>query len=168
MANFEYYASTVRKFQLLGSQCRLLIVYDDLDSSQRIPNATLAEWALELGGERWLVNIASLARRFYGHDRHPFASTTMNSLATKQGHAWTMRTHRKLFLWALPREQFPKVVLIDTDMVLLRNLDYSRCHSPRASPLQSCAAAPQSFSPGSLSFIRPGGRSEASLQSPVS
>ena len=90
----------IKQFQLLGSQCPLLIVYDDLDSSQRIPNATLADWALELGGERWLVNIASLARRFYGHDRHPFASTTMNSLATK-GHAWTMRTHRKLFLWAL-------------------------------------------------------------------
>ena len=146
-----------RQLRVVGARCPLLVVFDDLSSENGLNASTYRSLALEMGGTDWLIPLSWLLKRSQG-------STTLPSgLQLKRGAAegsssgsfqhWTLHTHKKLYLWALPPTRFPKVAMIDSDVVLLSSPDDALAVELTADkPIAAVACGTGKFNSGFVVF----------------
>ena len=158
-----------RSLVALGSACPLVLVYDDRFAERAPSNASLRLLVRTFGPENLvpitslfsqLPGIShrvrtnfSVWREFRFEQRRPLPAPTAVSprrsrrvpaTAGRRLYAMTFgaelyATHLKLWLWALPAAQYPRIVLLDLDMVVTANLDFL-LSSSRALSASSVAA----------------------------
>ena len=132
----------------LGSACPIALVYDDTDSGEYVGVDVLAA---AYGGASQLYPLSALrARHAAWRDRTYAGAPAEQMSGPTQGHgapathgarpaAAPWRPNLKLWAWALPG--FASAVFLDTDVLLLRNVDHLLSLSLELTPRRQLAAA---------------------------
>lgn len=138
LASSDQYANSAiclhQQLRAVGSRCPLLVVTHDLsdDARARLQAAV---------GRQFVLSLSDLSRR---------VQSAMGLVAPTR---WTYRTHAKLWLWALPPMRFPKVVMMDSDMLILRNIDDLLAVDLNDSqPIAAVPCAARAFQSGVVAF----------------
>ena len=100
----------------VGSRCPLLLIYNDADTE--LPLSRLKQ----AYGKGQMVPLSHLKAHYYEWSRSlRQAQAPASGRRLFSTHAEMLNTHLKLWVWALPTEY--RVVYLDIDIIILRNID---------------------------------------------
>ena len=140
-----------RQLRRVHSVCPLVLVHDDRPGFV-LPQRTRQKLERSFGPAN-LLPLTEIISRV--HDGFMSSNSSMtyrssNSSMTDYVHAIKhqeptsvarQRSMLKLFLWALPRERFARVVLLDLDMIVLNNIDQLLNRARFGAPLMAVPCA---------------------------
>ena len=140
----------------LGSVCPLLIVYDDMRKHRALSRSTLARLATNSSVAAALVPLSSLIRRAMsdpsmvwrgGASLGTSAQETASASAGEKSYAH-QRVGRDIrigssryWMWAFDPARYERLVYLDVDLLLLRNVDELLFH-PFSTPIAAVTTAP--------------------------
>ena len=110
-----------RQFIRVNSVCRLVLVYDDI--SARLSSSVFSRIESAYGVEN-VIAISQIMANLERQKNATAAATTMEvALSRRRLFHNILQTVPKLWIWALPPDQFPRLAYMDLDVFVNENID---------------------------------------------